>query len=215
MDLKQTQKVDPLKKQVESGVKTQGLSPMDAPDAFEPPHLDAVPVSEMHPFLQNLVKEHVEFVEQLAAFEKALHEIPEKGITKDVDKGIRDFFHYFDHHFTEHHRLEDAKLFPLLKKVLPKTADYMKGSDALSPVEVMEEDHVKAMQLAAVTFNFFGLVSRLPDPKSQLLVLDAALQQGKELVELMRIHIFREDNIIFSSAQKHLEKETLDKMMEH
>ena len=215
MDFKEAQKVDPVKKQTESGVDTEGLSPMDAPDGFKPPSLDSVPVEEMHPFLQKLVKEHVDFVKQLDSFEEALIKIPENGITKEIDNSIRTFFHYFDHHFVDHHRLEDQELFPILKRVLPNTPDYMQGSDAPSPVEIMEEDHVKAMQLAAVIFNFFGLVSRLPDPKSQLLVLDAALEQGKEFVELIRLHIFREDNIVFPAAHKHIGKKALDKLIMH
>ena len=213
MDLKATQKVDPLKKQAESGVDTEGLNPMAAPEGFNPPSLETVPVSEMHPFLQSLVAEHKEFVEKLDDFEKALSVIPDNGITKEADKGIRDFFHYFDHQLVEHHRREDTELFPILKRVLPLSEGYTQGSAAQSPVEIMEDDHVRTLQSAAVIFNFFGLVSRLPDSKSQVLVLDAALEQAKEFIEILRLHIFREDNVLFPLAHKHLDKSAFDKMM--
>ncbi len=65
---------------------------------------------------------------------------------------------------------------------------------------MLEDDHIKLMQLAAVTFNFLGLAARLPDPASRAIVLDAAVEQGKSLVEILRLHIFREDKVVFSSA---------------
>ncbi len=77
----------------------------------------------------------------------------------------------------------------------------------------MEEEHLKGIQIAAVAFNLFGLASRLRDPDSRLLVLDAAVEQGKALVELYRLHIFREEKILFPLAQKHLTTEEMDKLL--
>jgi len=85
----------------------------------------------------------------------------------------------------------------------------------MTPVETMEEDHLKIIQLVSVVFNFFGLASRIPDPQSRVLVLDAAIEQGKSFVELLRLHIFREDNVLFVLAHKHIEKELLDRMNLH
>ena len=74
----------------------------------------------------------------------------------------------------------------------------------------MEDDHLKAVQLAAVILNFMGLALRLKDEPSRLIVLDSALEQGKDLVELLRLHIFREDNIIFSAAHRLISKNEFD-----
>ncbi|NIT60223.1 MAG: hypothetical protein GWN00_29655 [Aliifodinibius sp.] len=57
------------------------------------------------------------------------------------------------------------------------------------------------------------MASRLPDASSRTLVLDAALEQGKTIVELLRLHIFREDNVVFPLAVKYLSNDEL-KMME-
>ena len=67
-------------------------------------------------------------------------------------------------------------------------------------------DHIEALQLAAVSFNLFGLITKLEDKNSKLVILDLAIEQGKALVELLRVHIFREDNIVFSLAQKLISK---------
>ena len=76
----------------------------------------------------------------------------------------------------------------------------------------MREEHAKALQLAAVVVNFLGLVFRLPDERSGLIVLDAALEQGKNLVELLRLHIFREDNVVFSLAHRLISTAEFDQM---
>ena len=49
---------DPLKRVVEKQTDQEELSPMDPPEAYEPPNLEAVPYEEMHPFLQKLRDEH-------------------------------------------------------------------------------------------------------------------------------------------------------------
>src|SRR3989344_3007642 len=79
-------------------------------------------------------------------------------------------------------------------------------------VDFMEDEHAKAMQLAAVVLNFLGLAFRLPDERSRLIVLDAALEQGKNLVELLRLHVFREDNIVFSLAHRLISRAEFDEM---
>ena len=68
--------------------------------------------------------------------------------------------------------------------------------------ELMEDEHAKAMQLAAVPLNFLGLVFRLTDERSAKIFLDAALEQGKHLIELLRLHVFHEDNIVFPLAHR-------------
>ena len=54
-----------------------------------------------------------------------------------------------------------------------------------------------------------GLASRLPDNHSRAITFDLAYHNGKELIELLRLHIFREDNTIFPLTQKLLSEEEL------
>ena len=45
-----------------------------------------------------------------------------------------------------------------------------------------------------------------------MIVLDAALEQGKNLVELLRLHVFREDNVVFSLAHRLIATTEFDEM---
>ncbi len=79
---------------------------------------------------------------------------------------------------------------------------------------MLEDDHIKMMQLAAVTFNFLGLVSRIPEHTSRAMVLDAAIEQGKALVEHLRLHIFRENNVAFGLAHIYINESEFEEMQQ-
>jgi iron-sulfur cluster repair protein YtfE (RIC family) len=175
---------------------------MDPPNAYAPPSLEPVLAADMHPFLRKFRDEHIPVTEQLNAFEQAILAIQKTGYTKESDARLRHFFHFFDHEFIPHSRREEATLFPLLHQRLIAHGEHGKGEDPATAIDMMQDEHAKAMQLAAVVVNFLGLVFRLPDERSGMIVLDAALEQGKNLVELLRLHVFREDNVVFSLAHR-------------
>jgi len=201
MDVHILNRIDPLRKQAERGLDSgTGLSPMDPPDAYAPPSVEPVPAADMHPFLRQFRDEHVPFMDELNAFEEAILSIQKTGYTKESDARLRHFFHYFDQEFSPHHRREEATLFPLLHERLIASGEH--GSAHTTAIDVMQDEHAKALQLAAVVVNFLGLVFRLPDERSGMIVLDAALEQSKDLVELLRLHVFREDNVVFPLAHR-------------
>ncbi len=214
MNTQNLNQIDPLKKQAEHGIEGMDMSPMDPPEAYAPPAIDRVLPSDMHPFLRQFCEEHIPFMEELKNFEGAILSIQKTGFTKELDKTLRHFFHFFDADFVPHSRREEVVLFPLLKQRLIAEGEHSPttSTQATTGVDILEDDHLKAVQLAAVILNFLGLAFRLPDEKSRLIVLDAALEEGKNLVELLRLHIFREDNIIFSSAHKLISAAEFDQM---
>ena len=206
-------RIDPLRKQAERGLDSgTGLSPMDPPDAYAPPSVEPVPAADMHPFLRKFMDEHVPFMEELNAFEAAIVSIQKAGYTREADAKLRHFFHFFDHEFSPHHRREEATLFPLLHERLIASGEHGNGEDPATAIDLMQDEHAKALQLAAVVVNFLGLVFRLPDERSGMIVLDAALEQGKDLVELLRLHIFREDNVVFALAHRLISTAEFDQM---
>lgn len=213
IDLKVLNNDDPLKRRVEKQTEQSEFSPMDPPEAYEPPGLDVVNYEEMHPFLQNLVAEHKVISEHLNDFEKTLLAIQSVGINREVFTKLSGFFRFFDEVIVKHHQREDKLLFPLLHRRLLASDEHGKGGEAATSVDVMEDDHVKILQLAAVVFNFFGVATRLPDPASQLVLLDTALEQGKALVELMKLHIFREDQIVFAQAHRLISEEEFENII--
>ena len=213
MDLLKLNRIDPLRKQAQRGLDGgQGLSPMDPPDAYAPPSVEPVPAAELHPFLRKFRDEHVPLMEEVNAFEETILSIQKTGYTKDSDAKLRHFFHFFDQEFSRHNRREEVTLFPLLHARLIADGEHGKGKVPTTAVDLMEDEHAKAMQLAAVVVNFLGLAFRLPDESSRLIVLDAALEQGKNLVELLRLHVFREDNVVCSLAHRLISRAEFDEM---
>ena len=198
-------KTDPIIKNPEK-IEGEELSPMDPPDAMAPPALDKIDYEKLDPFLKELVDDHKGLVSQLDIFEKTLLSIMDEGITPEIKERIRNFYEFFDHEFIAHNRKEEIKLFPKLKEKLIETGHHSTDGSQ-TPVDILMADHIEALQLAAVSFNLFGLITKLEDKNSKLVILDLAIEQGKALVEFLRVHIFREDNIVFSLAQKLISKD--------
>lgn len=206
-------RIDPLKKQaeIEPGLD-EGLSPMDPPEAFAPPKMESVSLAEMHPFLRNCVEEHAPFLAEVNAFEDTIISIQKEGYTKEADNKLKHFFNFFDEEFIPHNRREEATIFPLLRERLLASGEHGVGDDPATAIDMMEDEHTKAAQLAAVILNFMGLAFRFPDEKTKLIVLDAALEQSKFLVELLRLHVFREDNVVFPLAHQLITRAEFDEM---
>jgi hemerythrin-like domain-containing protein len=212
-DLKnyRNQEDDPLRRFVEKESGGPEYSPMDPPDI--PTKIN---LNEYAPCLKSLIQEHKEFTSKIEEFEKAVIHLKEHGLIKDdeVNKIINAFFSYFDENILPHNFKEEKILFPVLNERLMEKEEYNQAGGKKTAVDMMEDDHIKLIQLSTITFNLFGLCVRLPDPKSHLLVLDLAIEQGLMLIELLRLHIYRENNIVFDLAQKHLTNEELNLIME-
>ncbi len=193
------------------------LSPMNPPDAYSPPTLESVNYEDYHPLIQKFLDEHKIGLKALEKFENVLSKFQNEGLTsnKEFNEGLKDFFTFFDNKVTIHNLKEEKILFPLLQERLLVNGEHSSASSNEIPktvIDMLEDDHIKMIQLASVTFNFLGLASRLPDPKSRAITLDASLEQGKRLIELLRLHIFREDNVVFPLSHKYIKKEEFDLM---
>ena len=163
-----------------------------------------------------MIDEHDELTKEAEKFEKALGEFHESSylFTQDINEKFNEFFKYFDNHILPHNRKEERHLFPILHKKLIESGEHSPNKEKETAVDLMEDDHVKFIQLASLTFNLLGLASRLPDDNSRVMTFDLAYHNGKELIELLRLHIFREDNTIFPLTQKLLSEEELEKLNE-
>ncbi|MCC6754638.1 MAG: hemerythrin domain-containing protein [Saprospiraceae bacterium] len=206
---------DYLRRNVEKDTNGEAeFSPMDPPDAYHPPSLQAVPKEELAPLLQHLMDEHQTLTEALERFEQILIEIRKEGITRERNAALGGFYRVIDETVALHHLREERLLFPLLHDRLIDKGEHSTGAIRESAVDVMESDHIRTMQLASLTLNLMGLASRLPDPASQAVVIDLAVEQGLALSELMRLHIFREDNVVFPLAHSLITREEFAEMQE-
>lgn len=214
LDLEKLQKADPIKRMVERQNDTEEFSPMDPPDAFKPPKAEPVEYDKLPAFLKKLVDEHKILTAELNRFEDTLRSIQEEAMTHEANNALGEFFELMDRKNLHHNTKEEKILFPILQEKLLAKGEHSKGGVPVTALDAMEEEHTKIIQQASVSFNLFQLAARLPDDQSVLLTLDAAIEQGKALVESMRLHIFREDNIIFSLACEHLTKKDFKEMEE-
>lgn len=204
--------LDPVTKQAERGIEDAGLSPMDPPEAYAPPAMDPIALADLHPFLRRLSEEHIGLSAELKAVEAVIASVRSDGLTRERYRELKHFLGVIDRDFIPHCREEERALFPLLGERLIDHGEHSKGRERRTAIDVMMEDHLRAIQLAAVALNFLQIAGKLPDQRSAGIVAEAALGELTQLVELLRLHMFREDNIVFASAQRLLLTAELDGM---
>lgn len=193
-----------------------GASPYSPPEAYNPPKVDEqIAYEDLHPLLQKFTDEHKEYDQILGNFEETLAMIESGKVDKEINKRLLEFYTFFDEKVREHNIEEEKTIFPAISKIMNDTGDHSKSGDFFNAIDVLEDEHTKALQLSAVTFNLFALFSRIPDERSRIIILDAAVIQSKELVELLKVHIYREDTIIFNYAQNKLSDEDLTEMLDN
>ncbi len=190
------------------------FSPMDPPEAYEVDKAAEVSTEDMHPMLQQFMDEHENALVIVEEFEKGLIKFKEDGyqLSNEVNEAFRKFFDFFDSGLLDHNRREEREFFPLLHKRLIESGEHGEGENPTTAVDMMEDDHVKFIQLGALAFNMLGLAARLPDPNSKHFTYDVAFDNGRELIETIRLHIFREDNVLFPLAHKLISFEEMDNM---
>ncbi|MCB0772987.1 MAG: hemerythrin domain-containing protein [Flavobacteriales bacterium] len=214
LDLKKLKHTDPLQREVEKEINASEHSPMDPPDAYGGQVIDAVAYEEMPALLQRYMDEHRKAEAQIHAFEEAMARYKETGYKLDpsINETFRAFFTFFDDKVLDHNRREERQLFPLLHRRLVESGERSTGPAPTTAVDLMEDDHVKFIQLGALAFNLLGLAARLPDDRSAMFTYDAAYDASRELTEALRLHIHREDNILFPLACKLIDRAEMDRL---
>ncbi len=206
---------DPLTKQPERGVEQAGLSPMDPPDAYHPPGLADSDPESFHPYLRLLMQEHTRLMTALEEVEGVLQAAKTEGFSRATDLALMRFLEVVDGEFIGHSQEEERLLFPLLHQRLIADGEHSRGGEGLTTaIDVMHAEHLKAVQHAAVTLNLIRLGVSLPEERSARVVIGAGLREAENLVELLRLHLFREDNIVFPAAQRLLSTEELEGLHE-
>lgn len=195
---------DPIIRNVEKDEDSQELSAMDPPSAYDEKRKIGGDKDQMDKFLQDLIEDHKRVKEETEKFDAALKEFKENGfeITHEMHKVFNNFFVFFDEEVLPHNQKEEKYYFRVLEQRLKEDGEHGSEDKNYTAIELMEDDHIKFIQLAALSFNLLGLGSRLQDPQSRALTMDIAYNSGRELVELLNLHIFREDETLFPMSQK-------------
>ncbi|MBS1488776.1 MAG: hemerythrin domain-containing protein [Bacteroidetes bacterium] len=203
IDLKTIAKTDPIKRHVEKGLEQTENTPMEPPAAY-PLGSPPADFENLRKPLQILMEEHQNALQKTEKFEQAFLQFKANGYQLDstINTALKDFFSFLDNELFPHNSKEEKMLFPVLHQKLIETGEHGIGTNPKTAIDVMEDDHVKFIQLGTLTFNLLGLAARLKDRTSQLFVLDTAYENGRELIELLKLHIYREDHTLFPLAQR-------------
>ena len=215
LDLKKLQKSEPVKKQSEKGLDDEEDSPMDPPNAYEEPGKIAMQKEDRSASINIFMQEHEAVLKVVEEFEKGIIEYKTNGykLTKGINDSFAKFFKCFDDDLLPHNRKEEKTLFPILQNKLILAGEHSKGAKKITAIDVMEDDHVKFIQLGALAFNLLGLATRMIDDRSRIFVLDTAYETSRELIELIKLHIYREDETLFPLAQKYISEMEFEELL--
>jgi hemerythrin-like domain-containing protein len=212
-DTKMKKNVDPIQGQKEVSASDMGseLSPMSPPDAFNPPAQQKIDYDELHPFLKQLVDEHIELKKKIEDLNLALEDFKNKKITSNTFKYAHSFLEFFHQEFVPHNKKEESQLFKLLHQKLLEKGEHSSGENPFTGIQVLEDDHIHAIRLGGIFSHLLNLFAMLNHPESKSILLEDTYRIAFERKELLELHIFREDHIIIGLAQDLLTKEELDK----
>lgn len=217
INLKEINKTDPVKKQTENGLDDmKGDTPFDPPSAYDEEYTSKIDFEGMSPVLKELVEEHKKAIAETEKFENALVEFKTNGykLTKEINLAFSEFFKFYDNGLMVHNEKEDKVLFPLLNVKLIEAGEHSVGENPKTAIDVMEDDHVKFIQLGTLGFNLLGLATRIQDPQSRMFIYDTAYDTCREFTELLRLHIYREDYTLFPLAQKLINEKEFESLFE-
>lgn len=212
MDFTKLNSLDPLKRNVEKALGHEEHTLMEPPSAYDKSKLIDNILEEYVPALQILMKEHQLALMHIHNFELALVKFKSLGykLASDINQTFKDFFHFFDVQLLLHNEKEEKTLFPLLHKRLIEVGEHSVGEISTTAIDVMEDDHIKFIQLGALTFNMLGLAVRLNDIASRNFVFATAYENGRELIEILKLHIYREEATLFPLAHQLISKEEFE-----
>ena len=196
---------DHINRFVDHDIKPEDvLSPMDPPEKFAPSTVVKVPYEKMAKPLQLLMTDHKSYLDILTRFEDALIQFKKENwiFNNAISKVFKEFFLFVDTDLVQHHLKEEKVLFPLLQERFLQSGEHSPGDDPRTPIDIMEDDHIKLGQTNCLVFNLLGIGSRVDDAKSRHIIFEHAYNQGQDLVERMKLHIFKEDEVVFPLAQK-------------
>ncbi len=210
---KPDKETDYIKRFVEKDQESDPVySPMSPPDAYKPQGIEPVPYSDLHPVMQLFMDEHQTTNKQIDQLEQTLIQIKKEGISRERNKILGEFFAYLDEKIVLHNLKEERILFPFIHDRMIDNGEHGTGPIPDTAVDMLENDHIKMMELSTLVFSLMGICSRITDPVSRALLMDTAIEQGLSLVELLRLHIFREDNVVFPLAHKYLTQSDYEKI---
>lgn len=210
------QKNDPIKRQTEVSANDRGTecSPMSPPEAYNPPSSIKVDYEKCHEAIKHLIDEHQVLKKILTSFESMLKLVKANSAASyQLKDEINKTLENFKQDFGDHNKKEEKHLFPILASRFLEIGEHSKTKRPITPINVLENEHTEATQLIHEIQYIWAVVFKIKDPPTLNLFLKDFLIKSFKLIEITRLHIFREDDIVFSLAQKNLSKNELDTIL--
>lgn len=185
---------------VENELETETMYPMEPPQPYQLASLhNLLPETLVKP-LKVLFDDHIKFVSVIDDFEAALGDYKAASwqMNDSISKRLKDFFRFMDDVTPLHNAMEEKAFFPILHEKLIASGECSPGEHPTTAVDVMEDDHIKTLQSSALIFNLLGIANHLKDASSRDTLLQIAYDQGRELIETLRLHIFKENEVLSS-----------------
>ena len=206
----------------EERLNPMNMSLSDSNNYVPPTTIDPVPYEKMPPLIRKFMDEHKKAIGEINLFEQELIRFKKERWVMDqsMNQAFGQFFNFLDNTILDHNRREEKKLFPLLQERLLQSGEHSayekyfsnEASNSRTAVELMEDEHVTFIQFSALVFNFLSLAGKLPDIRSQSMVSDLAYEQALQLIEMLRLHMQREDQTLFPLAVNLITEEEFEEM---
>ena len=211
--MKKDSNLDYIERQREHGLQQQGLSPMEPPTLDQIIALKKIPEKKCR-MIERFNKDHHELLVLIKDLEGKLESINRtKQINPQAARSIANFLEFMTNDFVDHNEEEERYLFPLLEpELLKHNESNTTFGETETPVALLEAEHVQLMQLTAILDTLAHLLTKIKDDESYQIVLNQFLIQAKTTLHILKLHIEKEDKVIFIMAYNYINQDELDRL---
>ena len=178
--------------------------PFEPTNAYDHQNIARVEYENYHPFIKELIDEHKKMTLVLNNFEMSLIDwrINDWEFKETINEKFKSFFTLIKEKVPIHNKKEDKVLLPLLNKKLIELCDQNFLNCELTGNDLIVDEHLKIEQAASIVFNLLDIGLSLFDKQSKEITFAAVFEQGLAIVETIKLHIYREENILFPQSMK-------------
>ncbi|OGV98363.1 MAG: hypothetical protein A3I04_06930 [Nitrospinae bacterium RIFCSPLOWO2_02_FULL_39_110] len=144
-----------------------------------------------------LSNDHKLVLTKLNVMEQSINDIKSPG----AKKILADLKEFFEKDVKLHFVKEEEALFPEIEKFIPRDA---------GPVGVMLMEHEDLYKYEG---NFFKGVALWLKDDNNMEAIKLIKENGRSYINLLREHIYKEDNMLFMMADMHLEDSQINEIM--
>ncbi|MBI5199755.1 MAG: hemerythrin domain-containing protein [Nitrospirae bacterium] len=144
-----------------------------------------------------LSNDHKKVLEKLKVMEQIIKDLK----SPNVKNTLLDLEGFFKKEVELHFRKEEEALFPEIEKFIPREG---------GPVGVMLIEHEDLYRYKDNLFKGVDFLLKDENSKEALVLIK---ENGTNYINLLREHIFKEDNMLFMMADMHLEEDQIKEIM--